>query len=84
MKRSEALALIDKVYGDWVADVLRSNLETDNFIALNERILSALEQVGMLPPLCKATIATTPSSIVDAVLDSVVDEFKWDTEDEQT
>jgi hypothetical protein len=69
MKRSEALELIDKVYGDWVANVLRSNLETDNFIALNERILAALEQAGMQPPIKKHHLYLS---------------FMWEPEDEQT
>lgn len=51
MKRSEALAIIDKVYGEFVADWLKADISNlEGFTPINERILSALEEAGMLPP----------------------------------
>lgn len=51
MKRSEVLKLIDKVYGEFVEDWINADLDNlEEFIPLNERILSELEKVGMSPP----------------------------------
>lgn len=51
MKRSEALKIIDDAYGEFCADWLRVDLnDLEGFVALNERILSALEKAGMMPP----------------------------------
>lgn len=51
MKRSEALKVIDDVYGEFCADWMRADLnDLEGFVALNERILSALENAGMVPP----------------------------------
>jgi hypothetical protein len=54
MKRSEALKIIDNVYGEFVDDWLKLNINDDeqvnSFRRLDERILSALEDAGMLPP----------------------------------
>lgn len=54
MKRSEALKIIDNVYGKFVDDWLKLNINDDeqvnSFRRLDERILSALEDAGMLPP----------------------------------
>jgi hypothetical protein len=49
MKRSEALKIIDDTYSTFVEDWLKADIVED-FIPLNERILSALENAGMLPP----------------------------------
>ena len=54
MKRSEALKLIDETYGKFVQDWLKADIDNlEGFDALNERILKALEQAGMLPPTIK-------------------------------
>lgn len=51
MKRSKALKIIDEKYAEYVADLLEADIENlEGFIPLNERILSALEKEGMLPP----------------------------------
>jgi hypothetical protein len=51
MKRSEALKLIDSTYGEFVQDWLKADIgNLEGFEPLNERILKALEQAGMLPP----------------------------------
>jgi hypothetical protein len=51
MKRSEALKIIDEEYGKFVEDWLKADIDNlEGFVALNERILSALEKEGMLPP----------------------------------
>jgi hypothetical protein len=51
MKRSEALKIIDDVYGKFVDDWMKVDLDNlQAFIPLNERILTALEKEGMLPP----------------------------------
>ena len=51
MKRSEALKIIDEEYGKFVEDWLKADIDNlEGFIPLNERILSALEKSGMLPP----------------------------------
>jgi hypothetical protein len=51
MKRSEALKLIDETYNKVVQDWLNADINTlEGFNPLNERILKALEQAGMLPP----------------------------------
>jgi hypothetical protein len=54
MKRSEALKIIDDQYSKFVDDWVKLDIGNDeaikSFIPLNERILSALEKEGMLPP----------------------------------
>jgi hypothetical protein len=59
MKRSEALKLIDDEYDKFVKDWLSLDIGDDNeiskFVPLNERILKALENIGMLPPYTKLT-----------------------------
>lgn len=51
MKRSEALKIIDDTYGKFVEDWIKADLDNlEGFSPLNERILSALEKAGMLPP----------------------------------
>jgi hypothetical protein len=51
MKRSEALKIIDKEYELFVQDWIKSDIDNlEGFVPLNERILSALEKQGMLPP----------------------------------
>lgn len=51
MKRSKALKIIDEEYGKFVEDWLKADIDNlEGFVALNERILSALEKEGMLPP----------------------------------
>ena len=54
MKRSEVLDIIDKTYAQFVEDWLNLDIGDEEKIAsfkpLNERILSAIEQAGMLPP----------------------------------
>jgi hypothetical protein len=54
MKRSDALKIIDDQYGKFVEDWLKLDIGDDeqvkNFKRLDERILSALEEAGMLPP----------------------------------
>jgi hypothetical protein len=68
MKRSEALALIDKVYGDWVRDVMSLDiLQPNTFTPLNERILLALEQAGIQLPIKKHPLYLS---------------FMWEPEDE--
>lgn len=54
MKKSQALKIIDDQYSKFVEDWLKLDIgdaeSIKNFIPLNVRILSALEQEGMLPP----------------------------------
>lgn len=51
MKRSEALKIIDDEYGKFVDDWIKADISNlEGFVPLNERILVALEQAGMLPP----------------------------------
>jgi hypothetical protein len=51
MKRSEALIIIDNEYGKFVEDWLKADINNlEGFAPLNERILTALEKSGMLPP----------------------------------
>jgi hypothetical protein len=51
MKRSEALRIIDDEYGKFVDDWIKADISNlEGFVPLNERILVALEQAGMLPP----------------------------------
>jgi hypothetical protein len=51
MKRSEALKIIDDEYGKFVDDWIKADISNlERFVPLNERILVALEQAGMLPP----------------------------------
>ena len=51
MKRSEALVIINDEYGKFVEDWIRADISNlERFIPLPERILSALEKVGMYPP----------------------------------
>ena len=81
MKRSEALKIIDDVYGKFVEDWLKADLDDlSGFQPLNERILSSLEKAGMLPPLSNDTMSQHNMSTIDAMIDSVVYDFKWDDE----
>jgi hypothetical protein len=54
MKKSQALKIIDDQYVKYVEDWVTLNVADEeslkNFVPLNVRILSALEQEGMLPP----------------------------------
>lgn len=51
MKRSQVLKIIDDEYGKYVEDWIRADISNlEGFIPLPERILSALEKTGMLPP----------------------------------
>jgi len=54
MKRTEALNIIDEEYSkyvdEWVKLDVTNQESLKKFIPLNERILSALEKGGMLPP----------------------------------
>jgi hypothetical protein len=51
MKRKEALKIIDTEYGKFVEDWIEADISNlDGFVPLNERILTALEKAGMLPP----------------------------------
>ena len=51
MKRSEVLKIIDDEYGKYVEDWVRADISNlEGFIPLPERILSALEKIGMSPP----------------------------------
>jgi hypothetical protein len=51
MKRSDALKIIDDTYSKFVEDWLVADINNlEDFLPLNERILSELEKAGMLPP----------------------------------
>jgi hypothetical protein len=54
MKRSEALKIIEDQYSKYVEDWLKLDIGDDEqiskFVKFDERILSALEEAGMLPP----------------------------------
>ncbi len=54
MKRSEALKIIDEQYGKYCDDIMQLDLDDEkfmqSFVRLDERVLSALEKAGMLPP----------------------------------
>jgi hypothetical protein len=54
MKRSEALKIIDEQYGKYCDDIMRLDLDDEkvmeSFVKLDERVLTALESAGMLPP----------------------------------
>jgi hypothetical protein len=48
-----------------------------------EEILFAIQKAGMLPPLSEEFMRNHPLSTTDAVLDTVVQDFKWDRENEE-
>lgn len=48
-----------------------------------EEILLAIQKAGMLPPLSNEFMKNNPLSTVDAVLDTVTQDFKWDKENEE-
>lgn len=51
MKKSEALKIIDDEYGKFVEDWIKVDIDNlQDFIPLNDRILTALLDAGMLPP----------------------------------
>ncbi len=53
MKRKEALKIIDEEYSKFVDEWIKADIENlEKFSPLSERILSALEKAGMLPPFC--------------------------------
>jgi len=70
MKRKDALKIIDEIYTQFVDDWIKVDLDNlEGFIPLNERILNALEQAGMLPP----------STYLDSIK---VQDNAWEKEDE--
>ena len=70
MKRKEALKIIDEIYGQFVDDWVKADLDNlEGFVPLNERILNALEKAGMLPP---STYLSTMQ----------IQDNAWETEDE--
>ena len=70
MKRKEALKIIDEIYGHFVDDWVKADLDNlEGFVPLNERILNALEKAGMLPP---STYLSTMQ----------IQDNAWETEDE--
>lgn len=51
MKKSEALKIIDDEYGKFVEDWIKADIDNlQDFVPLNDRILTALLDAGMLPP----------------------------------
>jgi hypothetical protein len=54
MKRSEALKIIDEQYSKYVDDLVKIDVDNEDvmgsFVKLSERVLTALEKAGMLPP----------------------------------
>jgi hypothetical protein len=54
MKRSEALKIIDEQYGKYVDELVKLDMDDEkvmeSFVKLDERVLTALEKAGMLPP----------------------------------
>lgn len=80
MKRSEALKIIDDAYGEFCADWLRADLnDLEGFVALNERILSALEKAGMMPPVNDWSLHTDG----DKANPDNIRHYKWEKENEK-
>lgn len=74
MKRTEALVIIDRVYGEFCGDWLKADIgNLEGFVPLNERILSALEKAGMLPPM-------KPDG---CCMEMLVEDYEWEPEDEE-
>lgn len=85
MKRSEALSLIDKIYGDFVKDWVNLDIGDEealkNFVPLQERILAGLERVGVKPPSC-GYIPTLPlKQNVLVNRNKHLDSLRWENED---
>lgn len=99
VKRSEALKVIDEVYSNWYKDFysldINDSEKLDNFIPLNERILSKLEELGMLPRPQNIEAATSQilycyyPEIIETKNDEGWYEFDaklsklWESEDEE-
>ena len=77
--RTEALAIIDRVYGEFCDDWLKADIDNlEGFVPLNERILSALEKAGMLPPQDdNKSFRMLPSG------EMVYNVNEWESEDEE-
>jgi hypothetical protein len=83
MKRSEAEAVIDKCYQEFVNDWINTNLDNlDPFVSLPTRVLIALEKAGMLPPTFKGDADGKYWNVTDAVahLNSTGPEWKPEEE----
>lgn len=77
MKRSQALEIIDTEYSKFVEDWINTDLDNlDLFVPLPERILSALEKVGMLPPFSDRMWEETANTYLEP------QPYRWEPEDE--
>jgi hypothetical protein len=74
MKRSQVLKIIDDEYGKFVEDWIKADMNNlQDFVPLNERILSSLEKLGMSPP---------PVELHEGY--EFIDCLFWEDEDEPT
>jgi hypothetical protein len=80
MKRSEALKIIDDTYEKFCADWLQVDLDNlEEFIPLNERILNALENSGMMPPSKEGVIKIQELENGELCIPI----WEWESEDEE-
>lgn len=79
MKRSEALKIIEEQYSKFVEDWLELDIEDEDavksFERLEERVLSALENAGVLPP------PTGHVKVQTSGEDLMIPLFKWESEE---
>jgi hypothetical protein len=77
MKRSDMIEKLDLI--------LNSKLYQDYQFSTEEisDLLKEIEMTGMLPPMSNETMSQHNLSTVEAMLDSVMYDFKWDKEDEE-
>ena len=83
MKRNEVLNhikedLLEKLKHRWL-----ERGETDKWAEFTaNELLDMIEGFGILPPLCEESIGQHNVSTIEAMLDSVMYDFKWDKENE--
>lgn len=74
MRRNEMLKIMHDLISEELCTREEFNVEDCN------RLLTAMEAVGMLPPMSDETMSSNPFNVTDSILESVAHDFKWETE----
>jgi hypothetical protein len=83
MKRSEMIKFIttELVYGSLSARVDSSDGMITELAEKDAEAVLRLVEIGMLPPMSEETIKQHNQSTINAMIDSITYDFKWDSEE---